>query len=152
MEFPSCAASVRATSPSQPQTSNTRTGRVHNENSLNAALTFQLYTTSATSRYPFPRDGSNAVSRDEFAAMPFRPHSRTFTSSSESNANRSRQLAAILDEAINLSNEFLLHDSNDDPRVSSSLLAQPRGTVTQEEQQQRQTRKDERRRRNQPKE
>lgn len=151
MEFTSCSASARVTSPSQPLAPNARTGRLYNENSLNAALTFQLYT-SATSRFYFPREGSNTVSRDEFAAMPLRPHSLTFTSSSESSADRPRQLAAILDEAINISNEFLLLSSNDDPRVSPSLLAQPRGMVTPEDQQPRQIRKNERRRRDEPKE
>ena len=122
MESPNCAVDVQ-TSSSQNQSSTAMTGRGNNENSLNAALAFQLYT-AASSRYSTPRNENISLLRDGYATTPvLRPHIRPF-SASLPNPNRSRSLSDILDEAIEISNEILLHDRNDDPREVSSLVSQ----------------------------
>lgn len=149
MESPNCAVALQSTS-SHPLPPIARTGREYNENSLNAALAFQLHT-SAQSRYITPENESNSVLRHGYASIPtLRPTSRPF-STSLPNPNRSRPLTDILDEAINISNEVLFNESYDDQRVVSSLIqqqTQPQDAVNQA--QQRRTRKVQHRRRNQP--
>jgi hypothetical protein len=149
MESPNCAVALQSAS-SHPLPPTARTGQEYNENSLNAALLFQLHT-SAQSRYITPENESNSVLRDGYASIPtLRPTSRPF-SLSLPNPNRSRPLSEILDEAINISNEFLFNDSNDDQRVVPSLFqrqTQPQDVVNQA--QQRRTRKVQHHRRDQP--
>lgn len=119
MEPPNCAVAVRSTV-SHPVSSASRS-REYNENSLNAALSFQLYA-SASSRYNSLQTENGSVLRDGYLAAPVFPsHNRPFITTLPS-PNHPRDISDILDEAINLSNDLLLEDINNDPRVVSSFL------------------------------
>lgn len=139
MEYRNCAAGVaQSTPPPHPMNSTSRTGRAYNENSLNAALAFQLYT-SASYRYDSPRSETSSELNDDFDVTPLRPY-RPFRTSMYS-PNSTSPLSDILDEAINISNEILLQSRDDAPRVLSSSLPhrqqEPQGAVSNQQQQRR---------------
>jgi hypothetical protein len=139
MEFPNCTVAIQSSSP-HPLSSTARNGRECNENSLNAALAFQLYA-SASARYNALQDERSDVLRDGYAVTPtLQSHSRPYVSSLPY-PQHSRPLSDILDEAINISNEILLQDRNGDPRVTSTLLLQRQSQDIGNQTQQRRTRK-----------
>ena len=136
MEYRNCAAGVaQSTPPSQPMNSTSLIERSYNGNSLNAALAFQLYT-SASYRYDLPRSETNNELSDDFDVTPLRQY-RPFRTSMQS-PNSTRELSDILDEAINISNEILLQNCDDAPRVLSSPLPhrqqEPQGAVSNQQQ------------------